>query len=178
VKRRLLVALAWLGLALSAAAHAETYRCEGPDGKTLFTSDRSLCPRARLHESRGQIQRAPGGPELPPARPRETLESRARRAHADEAEASVWRTRRARAEAELDQARGRLEALHQVAGWCNRGHEVWATDADGLRHGVDCAELEAQQKALQREERRLEAYLAAGLEEECRRAGCLPGWIR
>ena len=175
---RISCAAALLGLALSAGAHAETYQCQGPDGKTLFTSDRSLCPGAALHESRGQLQRASGGPELPPARPRESAESRARRAFEGDAEAGAWRGKRASAEAELGQARARLEALHQVAGWCNRGHEVWATDADGLRHGVDCEELKAQQKALRREERRLEAYLAEGLEEECRRAGCLPGWIR
>jgi hypothetical protein len=35
----------------------------------------------------------------------------------------------------------------------------------------DYASLEKQQ-----EETR--AYLDEGLEEECRRAGCLPGWIR
>jgi len=172
-----------LALGLAAASQAETWRCEGADGKPLFTSDRSLCPGAVPHESRGQIQRSSGGselrssggPELPPAR---TAERRLRRGDPDEAEAAVWRGRRARAEAELAQARAGLRSLHEVAGWCNRGHEVWATDADGLRHGVDCDELRAQQKSLQRAERRLEAYLAEGLEEECRRAGCLPGWIR
>jgi hypothetical protein len=167
-----------LVLALSTGAQAETYKCQGPDGKTLFTSDRSLCPRAERHESPGQIQRSSGGPELPPARPRESATHRTRRAFDDAAEAQVWRAKRANAEAELAEARARLETLHEVAGWCNRGREVWATDADGLRHGVDCEELKAQQKALRGEEKRLEAYLAEGLEEECRRAGCLPGWIR
>jgi hypothetical protein len=43
---------------------------------------------------------------------------------------------------------------------------------------VSCEELEAEQQAVRSDEKRLEAYLDEGLEEECRRAGCLPGWIR
>lgn len=169
-----------LGLALCADAHAQMYRCQGSDGKTLFTSDRSLCPRAERHESSGRVQRSQGTkPEPRSSTPRrERGPSPARLAADGDAEAQAWRGKRASAEAELGQTRARLEALHEVAGWCNRGHEVWATDADGLRHGVDCNELKAQQKTLRREEQRLEAYLADGLEEECRRAGCLPGWIR
>ena len=178
--------LGWLACALAcaAAAHADTYRCQGPDGKTLFTSDRSLCPGASQHETPGQIQRAPGGPPRPPARPRDPHEQPALRAWqeqgaaSDGVEAEAWRGKRARAEVDLAETRSRLRTLQQVAGWCNRGHEVWSTDADGLRHDVDCEELAAQREVLEREERRLEAYLAEGLEEECRRAGCLPGWIR
>ncbi len=164
-------------LALAAAAHAETYRCQGPDGKMLFTSDRSQCPRASLHEPRGQLQRSRSADESPPAQPRETP-GRARSAFEEEAEAQVWRAKRANAQAELAQAAARLETLHQVAGWCNRGREVWTQDADGLRHDIDCDEIERRERTLRREHARLAAYLAEGLEEECRRAGCLPGWIR
>jgi hypothetical protein len=174
------LSLVWLGLvfALGAGAHAEMYKCQGADGKTLFTSDRSLCPRAALHESSGRIQRSEGAAPEPRAPRGERRPDPARLAAEGDAEAQAWRGKRASAEAELEQARARRAALHQVAGWCNRGHEVWAEDADGLRHGVDCDDVAAQQKALRREERRLEAYLAEGLEEECRSQGCLPGWIR
>jgi hypothetical protein len=164
-------------LALAAAAHAETYKCQGPDGKMLFTSDRSKCPQASLHESSGQLQRSQGADEAPPARPRETS-SHARSAFEEEAEAQVWRAKRANAQAELAQTAARLETLHQVAGWCNRGQEVWTEDADGLRHDIDCDDIEQRERTLRREHARLAAYLAEGLEEECRRAGCLPGWIR
>ena len=174
--RRLAFASLGLALALAAGADAETYRCEGPDGKTLFTSDRSLCPRAERHESSGRIQRSASATPEPSAR--RGGPSPARLAGDGDAEAEAWRAKRANAEADLAAARSRLETLHEVAGWCNRGREIWATDEDGLRHGVDCNDLAAQQKALQREERRLESYLAEGLEDECRRAGCLPGWIR
>ena len=169
--------LAALVLALGAAAAAETYKCQGPDGKTLFTSDRSLCPNAARHESSGRIQRSSGAPEDPaPARvPAARRELRA----VDEAEeAPAWSAKRRKAQAGLEQARARLAMLDRVARWCNRGGEVFAEDADGLRQNVSCEELEDEQQAARREEKRLEAYLAEGLEEECRRAGCLPGWIR
>jgi len=161
----------------SAAARAELYKCQGADGKTLFTSDRSQCPGAAVHEPGGEIQRTqPTGPahaptQLRPPRP-------AALAPDDEAEAQVWRAKRVEAEAALDQARARLAAMRQVAGWCNHGREVFAEDQDGLRQGVSCEEVDATELALRREQKRLEAYLGEGLEEECRRAGCLPGWLR
>ncbi|MEN8162353.1 MAG: hypothetical protein ABFS41_19940, partial [Myxococcota bacterium] len=60
----------------------------------------------------------------------------------------------------------------------NRGHEVWATDRDGLKRGVDCNDAKRQEAQLRRATQQLEHYLAEGLEDECRRSGCLPGWIR
>jgi hypothetical protein len=43
---------------------------------------------------------------------------------------------------------------------------------------VKCNELSTRLAELDGEESRLREYLASGLEEECRRAGCEPGWIR
>ena len=169
----LIVAGLWLA---PCAATAELYKCRGPDGKTLFTSDRSQCPGATAHEPSGRVQRSQSSPAAaapPSARP-------AARARAvdDEAEAQAWRAKRRGAESALRETESQLETLRQVAGWCNRGAEVWAEDQDGLRHGVDCADVDTQEAAVRREQKRLKAYLAEGLEEECRRAGCLPGWIR
>lgn len=165
-------------LTLAPAAEAEMFRCVGADGKTLFTSDRSQCPNAKPHETTGRIQRS-SGPETPEPRRRPTALSPARRAAIDEeAEAQVWRAKRANAEAELRQTQSRLQTLYEVAGWCNRGHEVWATDRDGLKQDVDCNDVKRQEQALRQSQQQLEHYLAEGLEEECRRAGCLPGWVR
>jgi hypothetical protein len=161
----------------SAAAWAELYKCQGADGKMLFTSDRSQCPGAAAHEPGGEIQRTqPSGParaptQLRPAGPAAPVPD-------DAAEAQVWRAKRAEAVSALHQTEARLATARQVAGWCNRGHEVFAEDPDGLRHDVSCEEVDATEQALRREQKRLEAYLGEGLEEECRRAGCLPGWLR
>lgn len=166
-----------LGLGLApCAATAELYKCRGPDGKTLFTSDRSQCPGATAHEPSGRLQRSQSSPApaaaAPSARPARS------RAVDDEAEAQTWRAKRRGAESALRETESQLETLSAVAGWCNRGAEVWAEDQDGLRHGVDCKDVDTQEAALRREQKRLKTYLAEGLEEECRRAGCLPGWIR
>jgi hypothetical protein len=157
-------------------AQAELYKCRGPDGKTLFTSDRSQCPGAEAHEPSGSLQRTGAAPA---ARPATSARPGARPAALDdEAEAAAWRAKRLRAEAALRDAEAQLARLHEVAGWCNRGHAVYAEDADGLRRGVDCDEVDATERELRREQERLQAYLDEGLEEECRRAGCLPGWLR
>jgi hypothetical protein len=164
------------GLCLApAVGRAELYKCQGRDGKTLFTSDRSQCPGAPAHEPSGEIQRAGPSPAAAPA-----AAPRRPPAHAidDEAEAQAWRGKRVEAETALRHTEAQLAMLHEVAGWCNRGAEVWAEDEDGLRHGVKCEDVDAQEAALRKEKKRLEAYLAEGLEEECRRAGCLPGWLR
>jgi hypothetical protein len=158
------------------AASAELYKCQGADGKTLFTSDRSQCPGASAHEPTGNIQRSQPSPAAASA----PLSARPARARAtdDEAEAQAWRAKRHGAESALRETEAQLATLREVAGWCNRGHEVWAEDQDGLRHGVDCEDVDTQEAAVRREQKRLKAYLAEGLEEECRRAGCLPGWLR
>jgi hypothetical protein len=174
---RAALALVACALFVASAARGELYKCQGPDGRTLFTSDRSQCPGASAHEPSGALQRTePSGPArapsaLRPPRPAALQDE-------SEGEAEAWRAKRAAAESALRETELRLATAHQMAGWCNRGHEVWAEDRDGLRRDVDCEEVEATERALRREQARLEAYLAEGLEEECRRSGCLPGWIR
>jgi hypothetical protein len=160
-----------------AAGRAELYKCRGPDGKTLFTSDRSQCPGAEVHEPSGRVQRSGPAPARRTA-PAPTARPAAAAPASDEAEAHAWRAKRARAEASLRELDAQLATLHEVAGWCNRGHLVFQQDEDGLRHDVDCDEVDVQEKALRREQKRLQAYLDEGLEEECRQAGCLPGWLR
>ena len=158
-------------------AGAELYKCQGADGKMLFTSDRSQCPGASAHRPGGEIQRTePSGPEHAPSQLRPAHP--AAPAADDEAEARVWRARRVEAESALRETEARLATLRQVAGWCNRGREVYAEDTDGLRQGVSCEQVDATEQALRREQKRLETYLGGGLEEECRRSGCLPGWLR
>jgi hypothetical protein len=165
-------------LLVPAAGRAELYKCRGPDGKTLFTSDRSQCPGAEAHEPSGRLQRTGPAPAAAPRKAPAARPAARRAAPDDEAEAQAWRAKRVRAEAALRDAEAELGTLHEVAGWCNRGHMVYAHDEDGLRRDVDCDEVDARERELRREQKRLQAYLDEGLEEECRRAGCLPGWLR
>ena len=164
-------------LLVPANARAELYKCRGPDGRTLFTSDRSQCPGAEKHEPSGKLQRAERSPA---PSPRSATGRAAARIGAsdDEVNAETWRAKRLQAEAELARADARLAKAHQAAGWCNRGGVVYAEDEDGLRRTVDCDDIEAKERDLRRDRERLSAYLEEGLEEECRREGCLPGWLR
>jgi len=82
------VALA-LGLVLGAApAAAEMYRCTGPGGEVLFTSDPSQCPGAETHEPEGAVQRHEAT-QAPPAASRHPRAERAA-AEAERARAARW----------------------------------------------------------------------------------------
>ena len=52
--------------ALATAAHAELFRCTGPDGKTIFTDQKHTCPGADASEPAGVVHRAET-PEVPSA---------------------------------------------------------------------------------------------------------------
>ena len=43
---------------LAGAAHAELFRCTGPDGKTIFTDKKQTCPGAEPSEPAGVVHRA------------------------------------------------------------------------------------------------------------------------
>ena len=72
----------------------------------------------------------------------------------------------------------RKERLRRYVTWCNRGGELVGRDDAGLKHNVSCSGVRRELESLQADLASARAYLEDGLEEECRRAGCLPGWIR
>ncbi len=169
-----------LAVVAAAPAAAQIYKCPGPDGQVLFTSDASQCPGQKAHESSGSLQNvAPRSePSLAPT-PRPAAPRRPRYDPAvEEAQANVWRGKKQQAERELGMAKARLPGLRKAAGWCNRGDSVYRTDDLGIRRDVPCEDLKDELAALEATTAKLESYLEEGLEEECRRAGCLPGWVR
>ncbi len=182
------IAVALLALWVASPAASKIYRCTGPDGKVLFTGDASQCPGQEAHQTTGRIQSmgpstssappsteaAPTAPAMRPAAPRRPAYD----PDAEEAQAAVWRGKKQKAERDLARARKRLPAAKKVAGWCNRGDSVYRTDDMGIRRDVPCEDLQADYAELQKTIARLETYLDEGLEEECRQAGCLPGWVR
>jgi hypothetical protein len=172
--RRLLpgvgLGVAWLVLA-SAPAGAEMYACPGPDGKTLYTSNASLCPGAAVHVPKGHVVHThdTAAPAVSAARP----------APADDAAlAAPWKEKRRQAEQRLQKVDGLLANYHQAEGLCNRGDALYLEDEDGIRHQYACSDVKAKEEKLAAEKAKLQAYLAEGLADECRKAGCEPGWIR
>jgi hypothetical protein len=61
---------------------------------------------------------------------------------------------------------------------CNRGGELLRTDDAGLEQQVSCETVRAQYEKVRERQEKLRDYLDRGLVEECRRAGCQPGWLR
>jgi hypothetical protein len=174
VAGRSLLLSAVLALGMGEPARAEIYKCVGADGKTLYTSDRSLCPGAELHVPAGRVERVPAQTPVgqPPARrPSQSIE------RFEENEA-VWRGKKLRAEAELRDLEGRLEYVRQAVSWCNRGHTLFTEDETGIRRSYDCNQVQNEYEEVKARMAGLRLFLDEGLEEECRRAGCLPGWIR
>lgn len=178
-----LLGVGLLSLFLASAAHADLLRCVGPDGKTIYTDSKAQCPGAKPFEPQGVLQ--PGGPTRPPVPASEgALADRLHRANArrlagevEEQEAQRWRDRKSEIEAILAKLQARRDYLEQFITLCNRGGSVMARDASGIKRTVRCTKIKSQYADLEKEEVSANERLAA-LPEECRRAGCLPGWIR
>ena len=91
----------------------------------------------------------------------------------------TWRDKKRGAERTLADARARAEYLDRAVTFCKRGNYLYTEDdATGLRQDVKCDDVVEEAQHLDAQVKELEQYLAEGLEEECRRAGCLPGWLR
>jgi hypothetical protein len=173
--RRPLACAAWILVVLALPAHAELYRCKLPDGRTTFTDDSSKCPGAPAHELSGRVEtittHRPAAPARALRRP-----SLATRARADQAR--VWREKRLRKEQELVKIGKRREKLRSFVTHCNRGGEVIQRDSTGIKHTISCSRVRRDYASLDEQQEEIRSYLDEGLEEECRRAGCLPGWVR
>jgi hypothetical protein len=163
-------------------AGAELYRCKGPDGQTLYTDNQALCPGAEAFEPQGEVQAAPGREaEAAPASRGSRLERAEARRLAEEAEkgeAARWRRKREEAEQAIEALAGRRAQLDRYVTWCHRGGTVSTRDDAGIKRKVSCDAIEQEYAALDTREAELRHYLESELPEECRRAGCLPGWIR
>lgn len=97
---------------------------------------------------------------------------------ADEAEAGVWRGRKQRAQAELRETNREREQLEQYVTHCNHGRDLFTRLENGLKTSVSCDGVRERHAALARRVAQLERFLSEELEEECRRSGCQPGWLR
>jgi len=173
-----------LALALPAtAARAELFRCTGPDGKTIFTDQKHTCPGADPSEPTGVVHRAETPesrrnavdptPEVPAAL------SGDRQATDVQSEAAQWKQKKLDVEQQIAKIHERREAMDRFVSHCNRpGRYVTTRDDAGIQQVVNCSDLKRQFDALASQEAAAREYLASGLPEECRRAGCLPGWVR
>lgn len=161
---------------LAPGAGAELLRCKGPDGRIIYTDQAARCPGSEPFEPSGAIQKAPSvapAPDTPrPRSPHDLVED------AERARAARWAAKKRAAEEELEQVTARQEWLREYITHCNRGGYVTTRDDAGIKHTIPCDAFRRDSDALAQREAELRTYLQSGLQEECRRAGCLPGWIR
>ena len=171
----------WLAVAfltVPGAGHAELFRCVGPDGKTIFTDQKHMCPGSEPSEPSGVVHRAPT-PESREAAPVSPLASPGTQISDDAVDASAeWKQKKTVAEQKVAQIQARHEWLKGYVSYCNRGAYITTRDDAGIQQVVNCSELRREFHDLEQQEAAAREYLATGLPEECRRAGCLPGWLR
>lgn len=165
-----------IGLALPAgAADAGIYECTGADGRLRYTSDPSQCANARPKSLKKGLQRVI---EDDTARRRSPRPATRRPGAGGDGLESMWRSKRPAAERELQEIEARLARMQKVVKSCNRGGEWYRTSESGIREHVPCDVLHDDHAEMERKRAALVHYLAEGLEDECRRAGCQPGWVR
>jgi hypothetical protein len=157
----------------------------GSDGQVIYTDNKALCPGAKPFEPAGEIHFGSKPAASGPAAIRENpLENRLRRAQArlraaeaEEGEAQRWRDKKLRLEQELVNLDERRTYLEKFVTLCNRSGYVITRDKSGIKRRVKCKTIKTQFVTVGLDHERVQADLE-GLSEECRRAGCLPGWLR
>ena len=169
----------------AASADAGLLRCMGPDGKMIYTDNKALCPEAKPFEPAGAIQYGSKQAASVPASPqRSSLQNRMRRAEArlraaeaEEDEARRWRDKKLQLEQDLESLDERRAYFKKYVTLCNRGGYVITRDESGIKRRVKCRTIKSQYASLGLDQERVRADLE-DLPEDCRRAGCLPGWLR
>ena len=159
-------------------AAAEVYRCQRADGSVFFSDSKSACPGAREHELRDSVQHVAPAARRPRRSPRASAGPAALERAADRSEAARWRAKKRAKEQELSQLTQQREKLLPFLTHCNKGRSLFTVQENGLKRAVSCKEVRSRLAEAERREGEVRRYLEVTLEEECRRAGCLPGWIR
>lgn len=158
-------------LLVAGAARSELYRCVGPDGSVSFTDAAGACGSSSVYTPAGAIQRVP---EASPREASRESHSEAAPRAAAAAEAERWREKRRQSQRERAALVQERERLGTYALWCYRGVKLYRKgDAQPA-----CGQVHRDIDALGERIAALDAYLEEGLAEECRQAGCLPGWVR
>lgn len=163
--------LACMLVAAFAAGSAELYRCPTSDGKIVYTDREDACPGAVSHTISAEVQRyepAPAAvaPTPAPEPQKEKLQS------------GVWAEKKRRSEQELNALQEKWDYLNQYITHCNRHGKVLSANAAGLPYEVSCKNIREEYARVKTRLAEVRLYLDETLEEECRRAGCMPGWIR
>lgn len=174
--------LGLLGVALAAqpsqAGEILTYRT--PDGGVGITDEPKLVPPGseilrRDPETPQRDERIPDAAPMSPSH-RNASAQGVGDPDPDAAEAARWRQKLLQAHQEEQGAAHALELAERDYRSCRRRESLGSSSQTRIPGETSCDE--APVAAAQHEWERAQAYAEDGIEDECRRAGCLPGWLR
>jgi len=158
----------------SGPALSEIYHCTLADGTVTFTTDPASCGGgARPYEPSGNVQTLKSEPIVVPPAPGPAAVS-----SVEDGQEVMWQRKRVDAERELGALEGGVDEFRQLVSWCNRGGDLTVENKYGLRQDYSCDDARVTYDRMSTRIEELRHYLGGGLDEECRRSGCLPGWIR
>ena len=171
-------AVLWVVTPVALDARAGLFRCQRPDGSVVYTNSQATCPGAKPHEPRGVVHSIEKTESTRRSLPASALKPRTFAPDADDMMEAQWRNKKQQAEQELEQLTVQTSELEPYLRICNRGGYLYMTQDNGLKKRVSCNSLRANLAKLESRRTSLHEYLERGLQDECRRAGCLPGWLR
>ncbi|HTF36294.1 MAG TPA: hypothetical protein VK714_21640 [Myxococcota bacterium] len=178
--RALWIGLLWAALMAQPALAGELLTYRTPDGGLGITDNPKLVPpgseilrRDPETPQRGETSR---DPVSPPTARRSIPARRSGEADPDRAEATRWRQRLRQARQEEERAAHALQQAERDYRSCRHRENFGSSYQAHIPGETACDE--APVVAAQQEYERAKAYAEDGIEDECRRAGCLPGWLR
>ena len=185
-------ALAVAGASAPPAA-ADIYRCTGPGGVVVYSDNKATCPGAGKHEPSGRLQTVSEGAEgaaVPGSAEQVERATQPARVTEDRlGQKAHWQQLKRTKQAELRALEERHAQIGRYLAACNRGQRIISRDATGIKHRVSCDRIRAEHAETLTLQAPLREYLETGLARDCRRPhgrhwwdcrrdGCLPGWLR
>jgi hypothetical protein len=180
--RALCLGLLWAVLVAPLALAGEFLTYRTPDGSLGITDDPKLVPpgseilrRDPETHRRGQAS-SETDPSPPATPPRDASAKPSGDADPDSAEETRWRQKLRQARQDEERAAHALELAERDYRSCRHRENLGSAYQAHVPGETACDE--APVAAAQHDYERAKAYAEDGIEDECRRVGCLPGWLR
>ncbi|HME69467.1 MAG TPA: hypothetical protein VKM54_06315 [Myxococcota bacterium] len=178
--RVLCLGLLWTVFAAQPALAGELLTYRTPDGNLGITDEPKLVPPGSeiLRRDAETPRRGAASPDAAPAPTahRNLSAKGSGDADPDAAEAMRWRQKLRQARQDEERAAHALELAERDYRSCRHRENFGSSYQTHIPGETACDE--APVAAAQHEYERAKAYAEDGIEDECRRAGCLPGWLR
>jgi hypothetical protein len=154
------------------------FRCQRADGSVVYTDNQATCPGAAPHEPLGTIQNVDAAAPTRRSPPASAQRSRTFSPAAEKMAEAQWRNKKRELQQELERLNHQVGEMEPHVRTCNRGGYLFMTQDNGLKKQVPCVFMRETFAKLESRRASVTEYLEHGLSDDCRRSGCLPGWLR